>query len=92
MDYNYPLPEGEILYAIASVKDSLGTAVWDEKYIDLFIIDGKLISDPIILSEGKYFLNKLIIYGSNGMACYATPRNNSIMAETMELPLPQLLS
>ncbi|HLF33562.1 MAG TPA: hypothetical protein VI583_04970 [Cyclobacteriaceae bacterium] len=49
-DYNYLLPESETLYAIASVKDSLGASVWDERYVDVFIMDGNLISGPMILA------------------------------------------
>jgi hypothetical protein len=76
------------LEAVISLNDSAGTSVWSNKAILLEISEDGMATAELILKQGSYSLEKLIILDESGSALFATPLKNSVKGQMIDFSLP----
>jgi hypothetical protein len=79
------------LEAVISLNDSAGTSVWSNKALLLEISEDGMATAELILKQGSYSLEKLIILDESGSALFATPLKNSVKGQMIDFSLPVCL-
>jgi hypothetical protein len=75
-------------FVLITIEDSKGDLVEEDKKLPLYAFGSSYVSEVIKLSAGSYNLLKFMVLDENNKVLYATPLENSSLANLVNDPLP----
>lgn len=75
-------------FVLISIVDANGKSILERHKIKLYYFSGNIISEPISLKSGKYFLTEYFVLDSQDGVIYATPKKEAKLDYLVDIPLP----
>lgn len=75
-------------YLLVSIADTNGKSVVSRQKIKLYSFGESILSEPISLNIGNYFLTEYLVLDDQESVIYATPKKEAKLDYLVEFPLP----
>lgn len=85
---NQRIQKDSASFVLVSIEDTKGNSVLNRKKVELYYFNGQILSEPISLNTGSYFLTEYLVLDDQENVIYAAPKKEAKLNYLVETPLP----